>query len=150
MSQKKKMNLGVKILIGLVLGIIVGAIFWAIMGAEAASAFTAKYIKPFGDIFVNLLKFIVVPLVLLSIMDGVISMGDIHKVGKIGWKTVAYFLVTTAIACVIGLVVAGLFKGSFPVLQLAEGAEYEAKSADLMSTIVNIFPSNAINPLSTS
>ena len=87
--MKKKMNLGVKILIGLVLGIVVGAIFWAVMGAEAASAFTAKYIKPFGDIFVNLLKFIVVPLVLLSIMDGVIAMHDIKKVGKIGWKTVA-------------------------------------------------------------
>ena len=150
MSQKKSMNLGVKILIGLVLGIVVGAIFWATMGAEAAGAFTAKYIKPFGDIFVNLLKFIVVPLVLLSIMDGVIQMGDIKKVGKIGWKTVAYFLVTTAIACVIGLVIASAFKGSFPMLQLAEGAEYEAKSANLMDTIVNIFPSNAINPLSTA
>ena len=102
--MKKKMNLGMKILLGLVLGIIVGAIFWAAMGAETAGSFTAKYIKPFGDIFVNLLKFIVVPLVLLSIMDGVIQMGDIKKVGKIGWKTVAYFLVTTAIACVIGLV----------------------------------------------
>ena len=98
-AMKKQMNLSVKILIGLVLGIIVGAIFWAVMGAEAAGDFTGKYIKPFGDIFVNLLKFIVVPLVLLSIMDGVISMGDIGKVGKIGWKTVAYFLVTTAIAC---------------------------------------------------
>ena len=150
MSQKKSMNLGVKILIGLVAGIIVGAIFWMAMGAEAAGAFTAKYIKPFGDIFVNLLKFIVVPLVLLSIMDGVIQMGDIKKVGKIGWQTVAYFLVTTAIACVIGLIVASLFKGSFPVLGLQEGAEYEAKSADLMSTIVNIFPNNAINPLSSS
>ena len=150
MSQKKSMNLGVKILIGLVLGIVVGAIFWAAMGAEAAGAFTAKYIKPFGDIFVNLLKFIVVPLVLLSIMDGVIQMGDIKKVGKIGWKTVAYFLVTTAIACIIGLVIASAFKGAFPMLQLAEGAEYEAKSANLMDTIVNIFPSNAINPLSTS
>ena len=102
MSQKKSMNLGVKILIGLVLGIVVGAIFWATMGAEA-----------------NLLKFIVVPLVLLSIMDGVIQMGDIKKVGKIGWKTVAYFLVTTAIACVIGLVIASAFKGSFPMLQLS-------------------------------
>ena len=150
MSQKKSMNLGVKILIGLVAGIIVGAIFWMAMGAEAAGAFTAKYIKPFGDIFVNLLKFIVVPLVLLSIMDGVIQMGDIKKVGKIGWQTVAYFLVTTAIACVIGLIVASLFKGSFPVLGLQEGAEYEAKSADLMSTIVNIFPNNAINPLANS
>ncbi len=149
-NMKKQMNLGMKILLGLVLGIVVGAIFWLAMGAEAASSFTAKYIKPFGDIFVNLLKFIVVPLVLLSIMDGVIQMGDIKKVGKIGWKTVAYFLVTTAIACVIGLVVASIFKGSFPMLELAEGAEYQAKSANLMDTIVNIFPNNFINPLSTA
>ena len=144
MKEKKKLGLGAKILIGLVLGIVVGAIFWVAMGAEAAGAFTGKYIKPFGDIFVNLLKFIVVPLVLFSIMDGVVSMGDIGKVGKIGWKTVVYFLVTTAIACVIGLVVATLFKGSFPVLQLAEDAAYEAKSSNLMDTIVNIFPNNAI------
>ena len=150
MQEKKKLGLGGKILIGLVAGIIVGAIFWAAMGAEAAGAFTAKYIKPFGDIFVNLLKFIVVPLVLLSIMDGVISMGDIGKVGKIGWKTVAYFLVTTAIACVIGLIIASCFKGAFPVLELAEGAAYEAKTSNLMDTIVNIFPSNAIAPMSNS
>jgi len=148
--NKKKLGLGVKILIGLVLGIIVGAILWAAMGAEAAGAFTGKYIKPFGDIFVNLLKFIVVPLVLLSIMDGVISMGDIGKVGKIGWKTVVYFLVTTAIACIIGLVVANIFKGSFPVLSLAEDAAYEAKTANLMDTIVNIFPNNAVAPLVSS
>ena len=150
MKDKKSLNLGMKILIGLVAGIVVGAIFWAVMGAEAAGSFTAKYIKPFGDIFVNLLKFIVVPLVLLSIMDGVISMGDIHKVGKIGWKTVAYFLVTTAIACVIGLAVANIFKGAFPVLELAEDAAYEAKSANLMDTLVGIFPSNAVAPLSNS
>ncbi len=150
MQEKKKLGLGGKILIGLVAGIIVGAIFWAAMGAEAAGAFTAKYIKPFGDIFVNLLKFIVVPLVLLSIMDGVISMGDIGKVGKIGWKTIAYFLVTTAIACVIGLIIASCFKGAFPVLELAEGAAYEAKTSNLMDTIVNIFPSNAIAPMSNS
>ena len=150
MKEKKKLGLGAKILIGLVAGIIVGAIFWAAMGPDAAAAFTAKYIKPFGDIFVNLLKFIVVPLVLLSIMDGVIAMGDIGKVGKIGWKTVAYFLVTTAIACVIGLIVASLFKGAFPILSLAEDAAYEAKTSNLMDVIVNIFPSNAINPLSTS
>ena len=148
--EKKKLGLGAKILIGLVLGIIVGAILWAAMGAEAAGAFTAKYIKPFGNIFVNLLKFIVVPLVLLSIMDGVISMGDISKVGKIGWKTVVYFLITTAIACVIGLIVANLFKGAFPVLSMADDAAYEAKSANLIDTIVNIFPNNAINPLVNS
>ena len=150
MKQKKQFNLGLQILIGLVLGIVVGAILWATMGADKAGAFTAKYLKPFGDIFVNLLKFIVVPLVLLSIMDGVIAMGDIGKVGKIGWKTVAYFLVTTAIACAIGLVVANVFKASFPMLELAEGAAYEAKSSNLMDVIVNLFPNNAIAPLANS
>ncbi len=148
--MKKKMTIGAKILIGLAAGIAVGAAFWAFMGSDAAGSFTAAYFKPFGDVFVNLLKFIVVPLVLLSIMDGVIQMGDIGKVGKIGWKTVAYFLVTTAIACVIGLVVANLFKNSFPVLSLAEGAEYEAKSSNLMDTFVNIFPNNAVSPLLNS
>ena len=91
MKEKKKLGLGVWIMIGLAAGIAFGAILWATMGAEAATDFTASYLKPFGDIFVNLLKFIVVPLVLLSIMDGMFSMGDIGKVGKIGWKTVVYF-----------------------------------------------------------
>ena len=147
MKEKKKMGLGVRILLGMVLGIIVGAILWALLGVDKANEIATAYIKPFGDIFVNLLKYIVVPLVLLSIMDGVISMGDIGKVGKIGWKTVVYFLATTAVACVIGLVVANLFKGSFPVLSLAEDAAYEAKESDLMTTIKNIFPSNAVQPL---
>ena len=114
MKEKKKLSLGVWIMIGLVAGIVVGAILWAAMGAENATNFTASYLKPFGDIFVNLLKFIVVPLVLLSIMDGMFSMGDIGKVGKIGWKTVVYFLATTAVACVIGLVVREPLQGQLP------------------------------------
>ncbi len=150
MKEKKKMSLGVRILLGMVLGIVVGAIMWAAMGVERANEFATAYIKPFGDIFVNLLKYIVVPLVLLSIMDGVISMGDIGKVGKIGWKTVVYFLATTAIACIIGLVVANLFKGSFRVLEMAEDAAYEAKSSNIMETIKGIFPSNFIDPLLSS
>ena len=147
MKEKKKLSLGGWIMIGLAAGIVVGAIFWAAMGADAASEFTASYIKPFGDIFVNLLKFIVVPLVLCSIMDGMFSLGDISKVGKIGWKTVVYFLATTAVACIIGLIVANLFKGSFPVLSLAEDAAYEAKESDIITTIKNIFPSNLVQPL---
>ena len=147
MKEKKKMGLGLKILLGMVLGIVVGAILWAILGVDKANEIATAYIKPFGDIFVNLLKYIVVPLVLLSIMDGVISMGDIGKVGKIGWKTVVYFLCTTSIACVIGLVVANLFKGSFRVLEMAEDAAYEAKTANIVDTIKGIFPSNFIDPL---
>ncbi|MCI9482807.1 MAG: dicarboxylate/amino acid:cation symporter, partial [Oscillibacter sp.] len=84
----KKLSLPVQILIALALGIAVGLVCYFTGNA----AFTASYLKPFGDIFVNLLKFIVVPVVLLSMIDGIISMGDMKKVGAVGWKTVAYFL----------------------------------------------------------
>ena len=150
MQTKKKLGLPAWIAIAMVAGIAAGAIMWAIMGAEAADAFASAYIKPFGNIFINLLKFIVVPVVLLSIMDGMISMRDIKKVGSIGLKTVLYFLITTAIACVIGLIVASIFKGSFPVLEELATKDDVSSSANLIDTIVNIFPSNFIAPLANS
>lgn len=138
--MKKKVSLPMQILIALVLGIIVGLICY--FGGLAD--LTTNYLKPFGDIFVNLLKFIVVPVVLFSMIDGILSMNDLKKVGSVGVKTVVYFLITTAIACVIGLVFANIFNsaGLFPVLDTA-GAEYEAKEfGGFMSTLVSIFPTN--------
>lgn len=138
--MKKKMNLPTQILIALVAGIVVGLI----CSFSGLDDFTAKYLKPFGDIFVNLLKFIVVPVVFLSMIDGILAMDDMKKVGSVGVKTVVYFLCTTAVACVIGLVFANIFKGAglFPVLD-PTGAEYEAKEfSGFMSTLVSIFPSN--------
>lgn len=73
-----------------------------------------EYIKPFGTLFLNLVKFIVVPIVLFSIMSGVISMQDMRKVGSIGVKTVCYYMCTTAMAVLIGLVIANLLQGIFP------------------------------------
>ena len=142
MEKKKKLSLPVQIFIALVLGIVVGLVFYF----TGAAGFTTSYIKPFGDIFVNLLKFIVVPVVLLSMIDGIISMGDMKKVGAVGWKTILYFMVTTAVACVIGLVLATVFNnaGLFPNLsEAAQAAEYEAKEyAGFMATLVAIFPTN--------
>lgn len=148
--KKKKLSLPMQILIALILGIIVGLIcYFAKWGA-----FTTNYLKPFGDIFVNLLKFIVVPVVLLSMIDGIISMEDMKKVGSVGWKTVVYFLCTTAIACVIGLVFANIFKAAnlFPDLSGELGsAEYEAAAfGGFMSTLVGIFPSNMWTAFSTA
>ena len=139
--MKKKLSLPLQILIALVLGIIVGLICFFTNTAD----FTTNYLKPFGTIFINLLKFLVVPVVLFSMIDGILSMGDMKKVGSVGWKTVAFFLVTTAIACVIGLVIASIFKGAglFPTLTLEEGAVWDkATSANFMDTLIGIFPSN--------
>ena len=151
LAKLKKLNLAGQIAVAMLAGILVGAILWLTMGSADANKFATDYIKPFGDIFVNLLKFIVVPLVLFSIMEGVISMKDITKVGKIGWKTVAYFMCTTALACVIGLVIANIFKGAFPVLSMDPNAGYQGSgSSSLIDTIKNIFPSNIILPMANA
>jgi Na+/H+-dicarboxylate symporter len=138
----KKLSLPVQILIALIAGVVLGLVLALAGGADIAT----KYIKPFGDIFVNLLKFIVVPVVLFSMIQGIVSMESMRKVGSIGIKTVAYFLCTTAIACVIGLVVANIFNGAglFPDLSAELGsAEYEAKEfGGFMKTIVGFFPTN--------
>ena len=141
MQEKKKLSLATQIFIALVLAIIVGLL----MGNHADAA--NSYIKPFGTIFLNLIKFIVVPIVLFSIMCGIISMRDVRKVGSIGLNTVVYYLCTTAVAIVIGLVGGNLFKGLFPVIATTDLAYEAAESTTLMDTIVNIFPSNFVSPL---
>ena len=139
--MKKKLSLPAQIAIALLLGIVVGLICLFI---EGGPDFTTNWLKPFGDIFVNLLKFIGVPVVLFSMIDGILSMDNMKKVGSVGVKTVCFFLITTAIACVIGLVCANVFDGMglFPHLSV-EAAEYEAKEfGGVMATVVAIFPTN--------
>ena len=144
MKEKRKLSLAAWIFIGMVAGILVGLLF--IKNPQI----TTDWIKPVGTIYINLLKFLVVPVVVLSIADGVISLKDLKRVGSVGVKTFVYYMCTTAIAVVIGLVIVNLFKGAFPVLPGAElGAlEYEAKEApSVMSVIVNIFPDNFFKPM---
>lgn len=112
-----------------------------------ACQFAETYIKPFGTIFLNLLKFIVVPIVLFSIMCGIISMRDIKKVGAIGLKTVVYYMCTTAFAITIGLIGGNLFKKMFPVIATTDLSYQVGEKTSLMDTIVNIFPSNFISPM---
>ena len=145
-KSKKKLSLPIWILIGMVAGILVGLLFMKIGKAD----FTTEWIKPIGDIYINLLKFLIVPVVLVSIMCGVIALGDLKKVGGIGIKTFIYYMCTTAIAVIIGLIIVNLFKGGFPKLESGklEGLAYEAKSAPkVMDVIKGFFPDNAIKPL---
>ena len=143
MMKKIKGSLPIQIFIALALGIIAGLIFLASGHPEIAT----KYLSPFGTIFLNLLKFIVVPIVLTSIISGVVSLSDIKKVGTIGLRTIIYYFCTTAIAIVIGLVFANVFKGTSHTLSTS-GLEYQAaEQTSLMDTLVNIFPSNVIQPM---
>ena len=133
-----------QIFIALILAIVVGLLM------QSHAEFAESYIKPFGTIFLNLVKFIVVPIVLFSIMCGIISMQDIKKVGAIGLKTVVYYMCTTAFAITFGLIGGNLFKGMFPVVATTDLTYEAAESVSFMDTIVNIFPSNFIAPMSES
>ena len=100
----KKLPLHTKIVIGLVLGVV-----WAVVSSMLGfSDFTKDYLLPFGDIFINLLKLIAIPLVLFSIITGVTGLSDVSSLGRIGAKTVGIYLATTIVAISVGLVLLNL------------------------------------------
>ena len=143
-KEKKKVSLTVWILAALILGIAAGLLL------QKNSDIAETYIKPLGTIFLNLVKMVVVPVVLFSIMQGVISLQDIRKVGSIGGKTVLFYMCTTAFAVTLGLVIANVLNvGSGYTLssESLEAFEGVSETPSFIDTIVNIFPSNAIQPL---
>ena len=147
-EQKEKKPLAFWIFIGLAVGILAGLLFMNIsIGSLSGVDFAKNYIQPFGTIFLNLLKFIVVPIVTFSIAAGVISMKDIRRVGAVGGKTVLFYMCTTAGAVTLALLLATVSKGMFVVLDTAEATYTPAESQGIMDTIIHIFPSNFIKPM---
>jgi len=144
--KTKKFPLALWIFVGLLVGVAAGLI---LMGVPDGVAIANSYIKPWGTIFLNLLKFIVVPIVLFSIASGVISMQDISKVGSVGGKTVIYYMCTTAFAVLLALILANVAKAMnlFTALSTANLEYTPPAGQSLMDTIVAIFPSNPITPL---
>jgi Na+/H+-dicarboxylate symporter len=144
MTAKRKLSLPAWIFIGMVAGIAVGLCF---LGNPDI---TTIYFKPVGTIYINLLKFLVVPVVLFSITDGVVSLKDLKRVGGVGLKTFVYYMFTTAVAVIIGLALASAFKGFFQPLDSVElgSLTYEASEAPgIMEVIVGIFPDSFLKPM---
>ncbi|ACN15514.1 GltT [Desulforapulum autotrophicum HRM2] len=132
-----KLKLYHKIIIGLVAGFFAGII----LGEKAA------YLKPIGDIFIRCLRLIVVPLILSTLITGVVSAGDPKKIGSLGIKTVIYFITTTFFAVVIGLVVANIIQPGIG-LSLGEVADITRPTpVSPMQMIVNMVPLNPIEAL---
>jgi len=141
------MSLTKKILIGLGLGLVVGLIL-NVTSKEWFELLDTVMFTPLGKIFLNLIKMLVVPIVFFSIALGVTGLGDPKKLGRIGIKTISYFLVTTAIAITIGISLALVIKpgnvGTFDTTS----AEFEAKEAPSISdTLLNIIPTNPIQAM---
>ncbi|MDR5659126.1 dicarboxylate/amino acid:cation symporter [Serpentinicella sp. ANB-PHB4] len=136
-----KLKLTTKILIGLLAGIIVGLL----LGGSPEIA--EKYIAPFGTLFFNLIRMIIVPLVLSSLVVGAASTGDVRKLGRMGGKTVAFYLGTTAVAVTIGLILGNLFSpGSGIAMPINETAE-AVSAPPLLETLINIIPSNPLQAI---
>ncbi|MFD0693240.1 cation:dicarboxylate symporter family transporter [Paenibacillus sp. GCM10027628] len=144
----KKIGLTLQIFIGLALGIIIGAFFYGNSGVE-------NYLKPIGDIFIRLIKMIVVPIVISTLVVGVAGVGDIKKLGKIGGKTILYFEIVTTVAIIVGLLAANLLKPGTGVdmshlakTDIQTYVNTESKvSHHFMDTIVNIVPTNIVQSL---
>lgn len=145
----KKIGLAWQILIGLILGIAIGAIFYGNPNLPA-------YLQPIGDIFLHLIKMIVIPIVISTIIVAVASVGDTKKLGKLGFKTILYFEVITTFAILIGLVAANVFQpGSGIDMKHMEksdissyvGTANEVKSQGFAETFVHIVPSNVFESI---
>lgn len=143
----KKPGLTIKVLTGLVLGAIVGLLINLFAPGSFETLNTYVFV-PVGQLFLSLINMLVVPLVFFSIVLGTAGLGDPAKLGRIGLKTITYFLVTTTIAIVIGLSLASVIQpglaGDFDL----EGASFESEKApSVVDTLLNIIPSNPLAAL---
>lgn len=140
----KKFGLATQIFVALILGISVGAVFH---GNETVMAIMV----PIGDIFLHLIKMIVVPIVIAALVVSIAGVGDMKKLGKLGGKTILYFEIVTTIAIAIGLLAANLFHPGSGLdtsnLEKSDISNYEettktAESQGFAESIVHIVPKN--------
>lgn len=141
--KKKKLSFSTKILLSLILGVCAGLLL------QNHIDIATTYIQPIGTIFLNLLKMIVVPVVLFSIIQGIISLKDIRKVGSIGLKTILFYLATTVFAVFIGILFANILSvgGGYQLNTDTLTSVEAAAPVSFIDTIINAFPSNWLSPL---
>lgn len=141
--MKQKMGLTTKIMIGLAAGIVAG------IALQGAPDFVNTFIAPLGRLFLNLIMMIIVPLVFSSLIVGAASVGDVKTLGRMGGKTLGYYLITTAIAITIGLSLGAIIQPGAG-LSIPVDVEMTASEAPpLVETLLNIVPRNAINAMAT-
>lgn len=131
-----KSNLLMRILIGLIIGVIVGLI----VGPKI------EVIAPLGDLLIRLLKMIVVPVIFFSLITGAASITP-SRLGRVGIKIIAYYLVTTIFAVIIGLILANIFKPGLGLSLPGEAPGKELAAPSVIQTLLNIIPTNPVDSL---
>ncbi|WP_373898165.1 dicarboxylate/amino acid:cation symporter [Haloimpatiens sp. FM7315] len=144
--KNKKLNLSSKILISMLLGGIIGILFNKDISILPASLYTflETYIfSPVGKIFINSIKMLVVPMVFVSLINGVAQIGDLKKLGRVGSKTLGMYLITTALAITMGIILAIFIHPGLNSNLATGGLSYKAPaSTSFIDIIVDMFPSN--------
>lgn len=142
------MKLARRIIIGLVSGILVGIILNAFLPG-LFPAIDRYAFKPVGGIFLNLIRMLVVPIVFFSIAVGTMGISDPKKLGRMGAKTLAFFLMTTMLAISIAMALAFILRpGIRGVMSDTAGTQFKAvEPPSIMDTVINIIPSNPIAAL---
>jgi len=150
----RKLALHWKILIGMVLGVLFGVLLSLVSGGPD---FIKDYIKPFGTIFINLLKLIAVPLILASLIKGVSDLKDISKLSQMGGRTILTYLATTLIAVTIGLILVNIIQPGKSIsvetrnelveayatnTQEKQAVAAKQKEAGPLQALVDVVPSN--------
>ena len=139
--MRRKLPLSLRILLGLGLGVLAG------LALQDAPEFAAAWIQPFGALFLNLVKMLVVPLVFCSLTAGVGGLGDARHMGRVGGRTLLFYLCTTALAVALGLLAANLFPVGRELGYPLPAAREEAPSFSLADTLLGIVPTNPIQAL---
>lgn len=136
-SKSASMGLAMQMLIGLVLGVIVGMFL--------DSQFATTYVKPFGDLFIRLIRMVVVPLVFATLVAGAAGISDVSKLGRVAIKTLVIFMVTSAIAVIFGLLIANIIDPGIGLTLSTEGLKAaQVKAPSFVQTLLDIVP---INPM---
>ena len=136
-SKSGSMGLAMQMLIGLVLGVIVGMFL--------DSQFATTYVKPFGDLFIRLIRMVVVPLVFATLVAGAAGISDVSKLGRVAIKTLVIFMVTSAIAVIFGLLIANIIDPGIGLTLSTEGLKAaQVKAPSFVQTLLDIVP---INPM---
>ena len=134
----------------IILGMILGLIYGIAAAQFQWTGFATNWVVPFGDIFMNLLKLIAVPLILTSLVAGVASLSDFKKLSRMGGKTISLYIATTAVAVTIGLLVVNTLKPGKnlpPEIRKELKADYESKVEDKEKEAKKVDERGPLQPL---
>ncbi len=142
------------IMIGMVLGVVIGQALHMLVDPAVIKQSIAPWLKLLSDIFLNLIKLLVAPLVLSTIVVGIAHMGDSTALGRIGFRAVAWFITASLISIGLGLVMVNLFQpglgAPIPDAAAAAKAVGEVKPLSAPEFILSIFPKNAFEAMATN